>query len=566
MPGAEAGTVRTKGDVLVTQPPGQQPPQGGFGAPYEPQPGQYGQPPQSYGQQAPGGYGGPGYGYPQPQPQPQPHPQPPGGPGRGGRFKGKPAVVVAAVLAGCLIVGGGVWFATSKGDGDREKKPVAGQPSSSPPADEGKGEGKGKGKAVVDRDTAEKLNAGRKSGEAKVLWIQKNGVDLPRNGSDAYGPWIVGDIVVKAMYRTVSGYSAVDGTRKWSLRLPSDVCAAPTQPTADGKIVIGIGRGTASDAPCESLQMIDLASGKAGWRTSYERPGLWDGLSDVAMAINGDVLTVGRTSRTDAFRVSDGKALWGKLPGNCQPFGFASGPLGIAAASCQTEADDHKEQLVERIDPVSGKVRWTYKVKKGWQVDQFYSLSPLVVSLRKGEKNWAIAVLNSDGTYRSQLAGGTDDYETRCGSDLLTRGKNVDNCLGVAADANTFYMATKPEYVGSDMTNAVVAFDLGTGKSKWKVAAPAGQTLMPMRMEGGKVLIYMGATKGKGGGIMSLAPTGGTLQPALRHPASAAEVERGFSTPRVAYVNGRSLLMHAFVSGVTDEEEIAMKTMISFGG
>ncbi|MFJ7948905.1 hypothetical protein ACIQ6K_35560 [Streptomyces sp. NPDC096354] len=64
---------------------------------------------------------------------------------------------------------------------------------------------------------------------------------------------------------------------------------------------------------------------------------------------------------------------------------------------------------------------------------------------------------------------------------------------------------------------------------------------------------------------MSLAPTGGTLQPVLRHPASAAEVERGFSAPPVAYVNGRSLLMHAFVSGVTDGEEIAMRTSISFG-
>ncbi|MEU2669743.1 hypothetical protein ABZ622_12875 [Streptomyces sp. NPDC007164] len=177
-------------------------------------------------------------------------------------------------------------------------------------------------------------------------------------------------------------------------------------------------------------------------------------------------------------------------------------------------------------------------------------------------------VLNADGTYRSQLIGGTDDYAVQCGGDVLTRGKNVDNCLGGgggAADADTFYMATKPKYVDSDMTNAVVAFDLDTGKSKWKVPAPAGQPLMPMRVEGGKVLVYMDATKGKGGGIMSLAPTGGTLRPVLRHPASAAEVERGFSTPRVAYVNGRSLLMHGFVSGVTDEEEIAMKTMISFG-
>ncbi|MFJ7197937.1 MULTISPECIES: PQQ-binding-like beta-propeller repeat protein [unclassified Streptomyces] len=560
----------------MTQPPGQQPPQGGFGAPYDPVPGSYGPPtrppaqaagpygtqppgpygppPQPYGQQIPGGYG-----------HPQPQPQPPGGPGRGGRSKGKPAAVVAAALAVCLIVGGGIWFATSGGDGDG-KKPVAGNSDDAKPPSPSPSDDEDKGKAAVDHDTAEKLNAGRRSGEAKVLWIQKNGVDLPRNGADAYGPWIVGDIVVKAMYRTVSGYSAVDGARKWSLRLPSDVCAAPTRPTADGRIVIGIERGTASDAPCESLQMIDLTTGRAGWHKSYERPGLWDGLSDVSMAINGDVLTVGRTSRTDAYRVHDGKVLWGRLPGNCQPFGFASGPLAIAAASCQTAADDHKEQLVERIDPVSGKVLWKYKVKKGWQVDQFYSVSPLVVSLRKGETNWAIAVLNSDGTYRSQLAGGTDDYEPRCGGDLLTRGKNVDNCLGVAADANTFYMATKPKYVDTDMTNAVVAFDLDTGKSKWKVAAPAGQTVMPLRVEGGKALIYMDATKGKGGGIMSLAPTGGALQPVLRHPASAAEVERGFSIPRVAYVNGRSLLMHAFVSADTDEEEIALKTMISFGG
>ncbi|MCX4964187.1 hypothetical protein OHA98_05020 [Streptomyces sp. NBC_00654] len=47
-------------------------------------------------------------------------------------------------------------------------------------------------------------------------------------------------------------------------------------------------------------------------------------------------------------------------------------------------------------------------------------------------------------------------------------------------------MATKPEFVDKDMTNAVVAFDLNTGRSKWRAAAPAGQTLMPLRVEGGR--------------------------------------------------------------------------------
>ncbi|WP_328910623.1 PQQ-binding-like beta-propeller repeat protein [Streptomyces sp. NBC_00234] len=568
----------------MSQPPGQQQPQGVFGAPYEPEPGRYGRPPEPYGQQAqpgygqpgpeqPGhgqpGYGQPGYGYPQPpSPSPLP-PRPPNGPGGGGRFRGKPALVVAAALAVALLAGGGVWFATSGDGSDGGKKPTAGksavtgQPSSSPSGDDSKGKDK-----APDPESAEKLNAGRKPGEAKVLWIQRNGVDLPLNGFDAHGPWIVGDTVVKAMYRTVSGYSVTDGTKKWSLRLTGEVCAAPTQASPDGKLVIGIEDSTASDAFCNHLQMIDLTTGKAGWRTSYARSGAWDELSDVSMAINGNTVTAGRTSRTHAFRISDGKELWDRLPGNCQPFGFVSGPVPLAAASCQTAADDHAEQMVQRIDPVTGKIAWTYKVKKGWKVDQFYSVTPPVVSLKKGEK-WAIVVLNADGTYRSQLIGGTDDYATRCGSDLLTRGKNIDNCVGVAADADTVYMATKPEFVGDGMNNAVVAFDLDTGKSSWKVTAPAGHTLMPLRVEGGKVLNYLspgeGRNKKEGGGIMALGPTGGALQPVLRHPSSAAAVERGFFTPRVVYANGRSLLMHAYVTGVTDEEEIALRTMISFG-
>ncbi|MFE9951888.1 PQQ-binding-like beta-propeller repeat protein [Streptomyces sp. NPDC005531] len=378
------------------------------------------------------------------------------------------------------------------------------------------------------------------------------------------GPWIVGDTVVKAMFRTVSGYSVTDGSRKWSLRMPSSLCAAPSQPTADGKIVFGIKTGTADDALCNSLQMVDLTTGKAGWRKTYRRQGAWDLLSDVSMAINGDTVTVGRTSRTDAFRVSDGAVLFGELPGNCQPFGFASGPVAIAATSCQTAADDHKEQQVQRIDPVTGKVQWTYKVKKGWEVAQFYSVSPLVVSLKQEDK-WAIIVLNENGTYRSQLVGGTDDYGTKCGGDLLTEGKNLDNCLGVAADDRMVYLATKPAEDDLTPTNNVVAFDLNTGQARWKAAAPAGQTLMPIRTEGGRLLMYLAAGKNKGGGIASLPPTGGTPQMVLRHPAAASMVERGFFDSRVAYQNGRCLLMHARISGIDDEDEKSMKSMAGFG-
>ncbi|WSQ37282.1 PQQ-binding-like beta-propeller repeat protein [Streptomyces sp. NBC_01224] len=598
----------------MTQPPGQQPPQGGFGAPYDPppgsvqpssppppsgygpvpppvqaagpygapaQPGPYGAPaqPGPYGVQQPGpydaptqpgpyGYPGqpqPGYGYPQQQQQP---PQQPPQPGGGGFFRGRRGTVIGAVLAVVLLAGSGIWLATSRGD-DESNPTAKASADPGPSSTGGGGDGKAKDQDQ-DQDThdlraeADALNAKRSPGEAKVLWLQEGGVDVPRNGSDVYGPWIVGDTIVKAMLHTLSGYSVTDGRQKWSLRMPSNLCAAPSQATADGKIVLGIESGHGDQAFCDALQMVDLTTGKAGWHKTYERQGAWDGLSHVAMAINGDTVTVGRTTRTDAFRVSDGKVLWGELPGNCQPFGIASGPVAIAATSCQTAADDHKEQQVQRIDPVTGKVQWTYKVKKGWQVAQFYSASPPVVSLKQDDK-WAILVLNENGTYRSQLVGGTEDYVTECDEDLLTDGRSLDNCLGVTADDRAVYLATKPDPAARRPANKVVAFDLNTGRTKWKAAAPAGQTMMPMRVEGGRLLMYVAAEKNKGGGIASLPPTGGTPQMVLRHPAAAAAVERDFSLSRVAYANGRCFLVQARISGIDDEAEKSMRSIVGFG-
>ncbi|MGW2179041.1 outer membrane protein assembly factor BamB family protein [Streptomyces sp. NPDC001732] len=635
----------------MTQPPGQQSPQGGFGAPYDPPPGS-GQPSPSapptppsptpapgpgYGPAQPGPYNAPAqpgpynapaqpggpyqapaqpgqaagpYGTPaqpgpynvpaQPGPynvpaQPGPYNAPaqpgpynvpaqpgsygppgqPGGPAGngGGFFRGRRGAVVGGVLAVALLAGGGVWLAVGGDDG---KKPDASrsagpdQDSSSGGTKDDKSGAEDEDKAAAERASALRaqvagINAKRKAGEAKALWLQEGGVDLPRNGADVFGPWIVGDTVVKAMYRTVSGYSVGDGKEKWSLRLPATMCAAPTQATTDGKIVLGVMSGSGTKAFCNALQMVDLNTGKAGWYKTYKREGTWDMLSDPAMAINGDTVTIGRKTRTDAFRVADGKVLFGELPGNCQPFGFASGPVAVAAASCQTAADDHKEQQVKRIDPVTGKVQWTYEVKKGWEISQFYSVSPLVVSLRKPEEEkWAILVLNDNGTYRSQLIGDDANYKTQCDADMLSSGKALDGCLGVTADQHGVYMATEAES-GLDPANKVVAFDPGTGKVKWKAASPAGQTLMPMRVEGGRLLMYLDAGKGKGGGIASLPTTGGTPQTVLRHPAAGSETERDFFDPKVAYAGGRSFLVQSTISGASDGDEKKMKAMMAFG-
>ncbi|MFF8913866.1 PQQ-binding-like beta-propeller repeat protein [Streptomyces sp. NPDC015032] len=549
--------------------PYNQPPPG----PYNQQPGPYAQQPGPYNQQQPGPYGqqqpGPYSQQPGPYGQPAqpgfgyPQQQYPGAPasGPGGSSKRKPALIIGAAVVALLVTGGGIFMAVSGGGDD--KKPVAEkngdvEPSGSPSVDQGNGNGDG-------REDDEDLNAGRKEGEAKVLWLQKNDIDLPRNGSDVYGPWVVGDTVVKGMYRTVSGYSVADGKQKWTLKLPADVCAAPSQPTTDGKIVIGVKNGTTDKANCADLQMIDLNTGKAGWKKSVKQNGVWDLMTDISLAISGDTVTAGRTGNSNAFRVSDGKELFGKQPGSCQPFAFASGPKLIAASNCRTDDVNNPQHQIQELDPVTGKPRWTYRPKRGWEIDRVYSVSPLVISLKK-DKQWSILALKENGSLRSGLVSDKGDtFAPDCGSTFSIFGKSLDGCTGVAADANTFYISTSPDSSSLARTNKVVAFDLNTGKPKWKAAAPAERMVKPLRMEGGNVLLYVEAGYNKGGGIATLAPAGGTVQMVLKHPVSASTTERSFYNSKIVYAGGRSFIVSGRVSARNDQEELETKTMMAFG-
>ncbi|MFY0514735.1 PQQ-binding-like beta-propeller repeat protein [Streptomyces anulatus] len=566
--------------------PQQQPPAGpGYGYPQQPgqapgpygqqAPGPYGQQPGPYGQQAPGPYGqqAPGpYGQ-QPQPgqgyptqQQYPGAPAPGGPGSGagGFLKNKTGIVVAAALAVVLVAGAGTWFLVSD-SGDDPKKPVAGPsndpkaPSGSPTVDEGDGNGDGR---EVDSD----LNAGRKPGEAKVAWLQKNDVDLPRSGAAVEGPWFTGDLVVKAMYRGVSGYSVTDGKKKWNLELPADVCAAPNTATADGKLVLGVKDGTTDRSDCSVLQMIDLNTGKAGWKKSVKKNGTWDFLSDIGLAISGDTVTVGRTSNSNAYRVSDGKELFGNPEGNCKPFAFAGGAKLIAAASCRTDDVKNPQHQVQELDPVTGKAKWTYQPARGWEVSKVYSVSPLVVRFDNEEKKqYGIAALTESGKLRSQLSPTKGDKLTvDCGGSFAIFGEKLEGCSGVAADANTFYIGTEDDSSGTSRTNKVIAFDLNTGKPKWEAPAPAERVLKPLGMEGGNVLLYMRPKYDAAGALVTIPPTGGTPKTLLQHPESTGRIENGFFSSKVLYQGGRSYIFSKRVSASNDKEELEQSTMLVF--
>ncbi|MFE9123674.1 PQQ-binding-like beta-propeller repeat protein [Streptomyces sp. NPDC007172] len=533
-------------------------PQGGYGYPGQPptQPNPYAGTPQ-------GGYGYPGQ---PPYPGQAQYPGAPVPPQGGGKnpFKGKPAMIVAAAVAGLLVIGGGVYLATSGGGDD--KKPVADKshsalPSGSPSVDEGDGKGTG-------RTGSDDINSGAKAGDARV-WLHQNDTPLTQNGADQYGPWVLGDTVVKAMYKEVVGYAVADGKQKWSVPLDTAICGAPQSPTADGRIVLGVQGDNTKNAKCNQLQLIDLAAGKAGWKAPVPAEGLFDFMESFDMAISGNTVAVARDmGGASGFSLTDGKKLYGTpKTGNCSAKSFAGGAKLIAVSPCvdADNIDAPESDLLQELDPATGKPKWSYQYAKGWTISRVYSVDPLIVySTNKDKKTANISTFTADGKLRSSVKS-KSALTANC-TGLGFGVGTLQGCWGTAADADTLYMPTDGKdsgELGVGRTNDVVAIDLNTGEEKWHAAAPKGRMMQPVAVEGGKVVLYMEAGVEDAAAIASMPLTGGTPQITLQSPSSAASTERYFFQPTAAWAGGRFFLMNTRVSSPKgDKKDI---TLLSFG-
>ncbi|MEU3613920.1 PQQ-binding-like beta-propeller repeat protein [Streptomyces sp. NPDC006872] len=558
-------------------PPAQAPqPQPGYG--YPQQPGPYGQPPQQgpyapqpgpYGSQ-PGPYGAPagpygqqsGYGYPQ-QPQFPGAPGAPGVPGAtppGGRnpFKGRPALVVGAAAAALLVIGGLVFAVTSGDDGG--KQPVAGPSdddkatatSSGAPVNPGDGSGDG-------GEDTEDFNANRQAGEAKVLWY-KEAPDAPASGADAPGMWITSKAAVKAAYKDVVAYNVGDGRPTWdTVSFPQEICAVTPQKTADDKVVVAYMSGTSDRAKCNQLQQIDLKTGAKGWKGVVADGALFDSAITIELSLTGNTLMVGRSQSGTAYDVRTGKKLYDKQKYGdaCFPTAFAGGARLIAVASCDaTEATEHDE--IQELDPATGKVKWTQKFDTGWTVAKTYSVDPLVVYSTNEDKNtWNISTFKPDGSYRSQV-GFDEDFAPDCDSSFLQR--DLTGCVGTASDANTLYLPTE----ASSGPNEIVAIDLSTGKEKWRVKSPTDEAMLPVKVEGGNLVAYVEPSYDAAGQVVSI-PTAGSAHKTtklLQLPESTADIEDGFYSRDLDWVDGRFYLSSTRLTGNDDTKE---KLMLAFG-
>ncbi|MFD9355949.1 PQQ-binding-like beta-propeller repeat protein [Streptomyces sp. NPDC060031] len=543
------------------QPPNQPPTPSGYGhLPGPPQPG-YGYPPPTgqnpyaqqpqqqppYGQQPPGG----AYGFPPPPPH-MPPGMPMGAPGMPPPSRKRATVLIAAAVAGVLVLGTGAYFAFFEGEGKGTDQPVAqgstpadDKPSASASVDSGDGSGNGGG-------TPSDLNAGRKQGEDKVLWLKTSKIDGPGAGVDATGQWIVGGTVVKSVWKSLTGYAAADGKESWTLAFPAVVCAVTGQTTADGKTVVMYKDGESDSAHCNQMRMVDLKTGKEGWSHEVPKEGLFDIFTSPNLAITGDTVVVNRLGQSSAFKVSTGDKLFSsKQPDGCQPDDYAAGNgKVIAVATCQD--GDHTVE-VQDADPVTGKKTWSYRLPKGFKVTTVYGLDPIVLDIGNDEKKErSIIVLGPDGKPRATVAG-QGSFAASCGRGFE---RSLQSCGSASVDSNTLYLPTAPD---AGKGNELVAFDLGSGKEKWRTPAGEGRTFVPVKAAGGQVVVYRQAEDDKGGEVLTIPAGGGTPTAVLRNPSGpAAPIESSFSSPRIDYADGRFFLSASSLRAQGKDEKFLM--------
>ncbi|MGW0392191.1 outer membrane protein assembly factor BamB family protein [Streptomyces sp. NPDC003042] len=487
------------------------------------------------------------------------------------RPKVRPAVVVAALIGVLLLIGGGVYLTA----GGERGKPVAqeGQkgkegkesatPSVSPSVDQGDGTGSGVGPSVYDP------NAGIQPGEAPV-WLRDNQTEVVGGGVSQYGPWRVGDVVVKAMEKEVTAYAVADGQEKWKVSLPTPLCGAPRAPSTDDKLVLGVREDDSTSSHCTALQQIDLATGKAGWRTPVPPENSSDRNLAFEMAISGDTVAVARSAVMSGFSVTDGRKLFGTSNTNgCSPDTFAGGSRLIAVRNCFDPKGSlsSAQVMVQEVDPATAVPKWSHQYGKGWAIGRVLAVDPLVVAAyHKDNKAWNITAFTAEGQIRSQ-SDAAFGVSGRCngwgnGSDRL------QDCHASVADADTLYIgAGKADgSLGIDDTNQVVAVDLNTAKEKWRTAPqPKGRTMWPLAVEDGRIVVYVSPGSGEAGAVVSLAPADGASQPVLRSPAAAAGAEGVFYTHsvRIAWAGGRLFLLNGRV--YSPEPGKASRAILSFG-
>ncbi|MEV4427691.1 PQQ-binding-like beta-propeller repeat protein [Streptomyces sp. R-07] len=532
------------------QPPAPQQPYGYPAAPQQPQQQPYG------GYQQPQQPGQPPYGYPTQPQQPQyggyAQPTPPPAPGGGKKLSAQLQIVIAAVVAVVLIVGVGFWYANSDGgDEGNEAKGTGGTSQGSTGGGDtgGKGLGGG-GKEKPAADTQAKMAF--QVAQPKVPDV-----------TDVSGSWITDKAFVKSGVNSIVAYDLDKGSVLWTLPLTGQVCGASRHVTADNKVPI-LFEATKRVAPryyqaCTEVGLVDLNTGKLLWSTSVTGGSAGDQKARFGeVTLSGTTVAAGGTDGGAAFDLANGNPRWKPQANDqgCYDLGYGGGEGLVAVRKCGTY--DSPSVMIQNLNPTTGAPVSQYKMPAGVKYASVVSTKPLVVAADVGDTagdgsgiSDFFSIDEKTGKLKAKITADADQYAARC------RSTKVEACSQALVGNGRLYVPTE-EHEGStgeygDETNEIIAFDLATGRTvPEKADAGDKYTFVPLRMDGGNLIVYKAPPYDKGGRIVSV--DGGTMKETLllENPADKTvhNAENSFSLngAELLYGDGRFFLSETMVS------------------
>ncbi|MER0244703.1 hypothetical protein AAHZ94_22480 [Streptomyces sp. HSW2009] len=575
-PGQYPGAPQQGQQPPPPAPPGYTPPPAPAGAPQPPgPPGVPGQPPQTPPAGA-GGYGYPqaptqaaGYAYPQeptqaagyayPQPpgtpygsgqqaaygqgpygQTPPGSYPPGSPPAapapapgGGNRPGKQrmAVIVSAVVAIALVVGGGVWFATKGDDGDSEAKKK--ETGNTQGTEGGKGE-----EGQPTKRPAPKLVGGNLLAKIPMPKVKEQ--------ANSPGLWATDKVWAKGQIDKIVGFPAAGGSQpQWEIPLGGELCWGSTQITKEGMtaVVFQDGKPTADNKypDCSEVGLVDLNNGKLVWQRSIKEAD--EKLEFDEVTIGGGTIAAGGLDGGAAWSM-EGKKLWSPQANEeCSDYGYGGGPKLVAVRGCGEYGE--AQMSVQMINPKDGNILSEYKLTDGLDDVHVVSTEPMVIGVDAGDSTGAsvsdfmtIDPSQRKGKLISKIATGNGKYTPECSTN------EVESCTKVVVTKDKLFMATEERSGVSENLpqNEIVAFSLTTGKSIGKTDGVPTSSITPMQLDqDGYLIAYQDTTYREGGGVWQIDPTSYEKAKLMQNATATAETESNYSLGHEVFLwaNGR---------------------------
>ncbi|MFF7983609.1 PQQ-binding-like beta-propeller repeat protein [Streptomyces sp. NPDC007901] len=385
---------------------------------------------------------------------------------------------VAAVVAVALAAGGALLLSTG------DDTPSAAGRTAAPAADE-------------IRQTTEKAPA---SPEGQVV-VDHYEQDLPKESAPspryAPGTWATGRILAKGIGTRIVGIRIEPGTddTAWTLQLDGHLCATSGHVTVDGRTAVVVQpssrKGTKDAGICDEVVFVDLNTGKKLW--SARMPSAREAyVTNTNLTLAKGVVAVGWGHGSVAYDMKSGRRLWNSTTGaKCVDKGFAGGGALLALESCGEGSDS--TYRVQRLDPRTGRARWTYKVAAGVQDVYLPSADPPVLAVAAGDilVTDLITLDGDDGTKLATISMGGDAYDPRCGDRYFSAGffGDLENCDGVVVGRDQVFVTSKEQSDIDQPENWIVAFDRTTGKTEGKLDGRSLEPVVPLRMSGDRLLV-----------------------------------------------------------------------------